>query len=232
MSCCILIVLILFVVSILILSAIYILSKKINNNTQQTSSEIKIDDKNSEIYNEKIFNEVTFTCIDNKPAVYICSNKKCKYTSICNLQICKHLIDNVTISYDKQTNKNVTYIHIDNCIIVFITKNENLCMKEQEFSSEDINYIKSYTSKYIDTSVYKVQFDSSTRKFINFNGDEHEEYTILLNSNNIVREIDNDDDNSFINTNINIPPTAPSLNLGLQIKQRTDNKGGFFYIEK
>lgn len=232
-NCCLSIILVLVVVCVIILCAIYYLSRKIKQTgeAQAPATTTTHEDEEHPINyvspQPPAFDTLTFTRspTTGEPSVRLCQDEKCETTSICNLNICRHL-KNVKVSYDKQTNKNVTYLHVDDkCIIVFITKNENLCLKEQDFQSEDINYIKSYTSKYIDMSVYKVQYDGQKKKFINFAGSEYDEYTIPLNTTNIIRELDNEDEYDNNEKILNIYPSAPAL-------WGAESKGGIFYIEK
>lgn len=263
-KCCFLTIIVIVVVSILILSAIYMLRKTIEektiklneyneeNNLQALTTmpvDNDDDDEMKKDEDDEDFSCATFFKFENSPAIRICSvnRAECEYMNFCNIKICKHINNNnnVKINNDKNTTRNVTYIHMDTCIIVFITRNENVCHKEQELMrEEDNNYIKSYTSKFMDLSVFKIIYDDHKQLFIDVFGKEHKIYSIPLQlHHNLIREVDTDD----INTQ-NYTPSAPSSSQHdnqqsqrqqhhhnttvTPIKQRIDNKGGFFYIEK
>ena len=180
---------------------------------------------------ENINNFLTFSTFDNKPTVRLCNleaGKKCEYMEVCNIYICKHLTNDAKIHNDKNTLKNVTYIHVYQCIVVFISKNENICSKEQDVSLEDINYINAYTSKHPDYSVFIVFYEKETNNFKDFNNKIHNEMRIsLCTDNELTREILQ----PLQQSNNLFSPSAPTESRLFQ-QHRPDNQGNFFYIGK
>lgn len=164
---------------------------------------------------------LTLSLYNNHPAIRMCENKFCDYLDLSSIQICKHLLNVSKIHNDKNTLKNIIYIHIVKCIIVFITMNENLCIKEQEVSLEDINYVNSYLSKHPDLSVYTFFYDKTTKLFKDFNNKHCSEHVIALTEKTPpTREL--------LDQNIlqNVFPTAPPPQLP------SDSQGKFYYISK
>lgn len=235
--CCFMIITILIILSIILLGAIYFFYKKmyitkaINNKNIELVDNRHQNDINDNVHNDEKFSidVISFVQHDNLPVIRVCRKTDCDYIKFCNIKICKHMINNVKIENDKYTVRNVTYIHLDNCIIVFITNDENVSHKEQELShEEDINYIKSYTSKFLQVSVYIVYFEKKRLKFKDYRHNEYDEYSILIQPKQITREIDFDEQHL---------PSAPQISYKQQyketpLKHKVDNKNAFFYIEK
>lgn len=245
--CCILLVIIIIIVCLIVIFIGKKLYDKINNALDNKSDKLyenvtaaknveEVRKENFEIPEividpvEDLNDFITFSIFDNNPAARLCekkeTDKKCEYMEVCNIYLCKHLTNNSKIHTDKNTLRNVTYIHINKTIVVFISKNENVCSKEQDVSLEDINYINAYTSKHPDFSVYIVFYDKETTKFKDFNNKTHSEMKIPLNADEITREI-------FQSTQQRKPfsPSAPAEARVFQ-NHHQDNQGNFFYIGK
>lgn len=115
------------------------------------------------------------------PQLRVCKKSvNCDFFQVYNMKVCKHLTtNNVMVINDKNTLKDVTYLHMPHCILVLITRNEKVCFRDQDIS-EDINYINSYISKYPDLSIYIVFFDKEFGQFRDLNNRQYNEYNIDL----------------------------------------------------
>ena len=191
---------------------------------------------------------VFFSVYNNNPSLRLCPDKQqCEYMEFCNIHLCKHLTQISKINTDKNTKQNVTYIHLPKCIIVFITKNEMTYKKDQEITlDEDVNYISSYTSKYIDMSIFIVFYDKATMKFIDLPGKFYDEYSIQTENEPLVREVLLQE--QTVHQRLYTYPrmlrtiaTAPTMSINEQYQQqqqpppqqsKADNQGNFFYIAK
>lgn len=166
-----------------------------------------------------------FSIINGNPSLQLCATKthdECEFVEFCNVQLCRHIVSIAGIDYDKNTIKNVTYIKLPKCIIIFITKNDNVCKKEQEVKlEEDINYINSYASKYVELSIYMIYYDRELEQFYDYNQTAHDEYEININDENVKRHI-------MQTTYKLLPPTAPEQ----PSSSHTSDMGRFFYIAK
>ncbi|WBR61499.1 hypothetical protein [Drosophila suzukii associated hytrosavirus 1] len=236
-GCCFFIIVIIIIVSILIFYALHLLYVKLK---KLTSEEVRASDddvkENNAVREEVhadnvsaakdntdcVVNKIIFSIFRDNPSVRMCQNaEECEFFEFCNIQICRHLTNNAKIHNDKNTLKNVTYIHICSAVVVvFITRNDNVCTKEQEVSLEDINYINAYTSKFPELSIYTVFYDKENRKFIDFHDRPHEEYTIPLLQNQTTREI-------LQHPRISHTPSAPTI-----VSTQRPDKGNFYYIAK
>lgn len=185
---------------------------------ETTTPKVAARHTNDEIYDTAYFS----TSPDEHPSLRLCPTTfTCEFTTFCNIQICRHVAEIARIDYDKNTVKNVTYIHLPKCIIIFITKNHNVCKREQEVKlEEDINYINAYASKYVDSSIYTVYYDNETQKFIDNTDAINDHYTIYINEESSKREL-------METTYKSTQPTAPHSSL-----QNTQSLGQFFYIAK
>lgn len=166
------------------------------------------------------FNTAIFSIHEKRPSIRLCSGN-CDFIEFCNVQMCRHLVEQARIDNDKNTIQNVTYIHLTKCIIVFVTKNDNICKKEQEFitSEDDINYINSYVSKYIELAAYTIFFDRDQQKFIDFHGPPTDEYTLDING----------DKQKERNTKQQ-PTAPPQLAASSTTSSSSQPQGQFFYI--
>ena len=190
---------------------------------------------------------VFFSVYNNKPSLRLCPDRQqCEYMEFCNIHLCKHLTQIAKLNTDKNTKQNVTYIHLPKCVIVFITKNETTCKKDQEITfDEDVNYISSYTSKYIDMSIFIVFYDKATMKFIDLPGKLYDEYSIQTENEPLVREVLLQA--QIVHQRLYTYPrmlrtiaTAPTMSINEQQQQqqpqqqqsKADNQGNFFYIAK
>lgn len=244
-SCCFFTILVIVVVSILIIYVLHKIYTKLRaidrkkENKPTTTATTTTENATSDPQNAVIdasdevatadnntSHHVIFKLHNNNPAVSVCSrDTECEYLEFCNIQICRHLTNNAKMHNDKNTLRNVTYIHLlaEGIIVVFVTKNDNVCAKEQEVSLEDINYINSYTSKFPELSIYTIFYDKENGKFIDFAGRQHEEYTIELRSEEQAgthREI------------LQYPRLQPSAPAISGIVRCHENKGNFYYIAK
>lgn len=229
--CCLFVIIFILLIGITIVYVINVIYTKLYNtikNIHKLKKENNNNDNNDDVDENKNIAEIqtiaatepeldilTFFVQSNNPAVCLC-NKKCTYLDICNLNICEHLTSKIKIQHDKNTLKNVIYIHIYECIIIYITKNENVCSKEQEMSLEDVNYINAYISKYPELSVFIVMYMKDSRVFVDYSGRERSEYSIDVKNTETIREL----------LQIQKIPSAPLL------QTNTENHGSFFYIAK
>lgn len=193
-SCCFIIIFLIIIFSIIIIYLFIILKNKLtkqeiltnihqkleyenkNKQIEIKNNNLENNNNNDEDDDEKEKNYIVFSLINNIPNMQTlkCHSTKCNFTQYDNIQICSnHLINHIKIRSDKSTLKNVTYIHLNKAIIIFITLNEHACVNEQENSPEDLNYITAYISKFMDDKniiIYKIMMKNN--KFIlneNFN---------------------------------------------------------------
>lgn len=129
--------------------------------------------------------------LDNQPAIYICGNRKCDYSRICNVQICKHIIQmNAQFENEKDTITNVVYIHILDDIVVLIMYNDKISSKDQiKFSNDDMYYINSHIIKFVDKQSHIIFYDDREKKFIDKQNNQYDEYKILLKSKSTSTEL-------------------------------------------
>lgn len=252
--CCALLIVIIIVVALLIIFILKKLYEKLNNVLENNTNKGDELTENSTTNNQRQFiipdiviedvdaaadettveetvnNYLTFSPLDHSPSVRLCGSetgKKCDYMDICNIYICKHMTNSTKIYTDKNTLKNVTYIHTDKCIVVFISKNENVCSKEQDMSLEDINYINAYTSKYPELSVHVVFYDKENEYFKDFRGRLHIDLRIPL-ADELTRDILQPSNRAHF---IPSAPTETTLQPGSPHLPH-NHQGNFFYIGK
>lgn len=242
-TCCFLIIFTIIVVGIIIVYLLLRLYKRLDEKTPTTTSnnlELNIKNDDDEItdtnssssdssgggnsIDAEILNYVIFSLYQNHPTIRICSRKSnCNFMELCNIHVCKHLLNRVKIQSDKNTLKNVTYIHIGKCIIVFATINDSICSKEQESCLEDTNYINAYTSKFIDFTIYSIFYDKESKKFVDSDKKQHDEYTLSLTMSENEQQQQQEEQRKILSSEFT-QPTAPSLKETL--------KGNIYYITK
>lgn len=173
-------------------------------------------DDNEEEEDETVGDILVAELHNGCPSIFVCREPKlCVFTEFCNVQLCRHVMDVARMDNDKNTVRNVTYIHLPACIVVFVT--HNATKNDQDSNSEeDINYIISYTSKHVDISVYTIFYDG--HKFIDYRDRLYDRYEIDLSQDGPppVRHIPA--------TNLFPRPSAP--------QPPHLSTGNFFYIAK
>ncbi|ACD03494.1 hypothetical protein MdSGHV035 [Musca domestica salivary gland hypertrophy virus] len=159
----------------------------------------------------------TFEIVDSRPVLRQCNPSCGDYNEFCNLQICRHVMSKAKIDSDKNTEKNVVYIHANRCLIVFMQSSGG--KTEDETHEDDINYINSYASKYLDVSVHCIFFDRQQKTFVDsHNNHHHHVYTI-------------DDDNDGDLTR-NLFQITPNPSTQLYAPSAPYTSGNFIYIPK
>lgn len=193
--CCLLVIIVIIVIGILIIYIlfkvytsikVFLKSKQVHDADKITASatieNIDNNNNNNNTVNDNIYDNdiLMISLYAGEPCIRSCmTSHQCSFMRFCNIKVCKHLVNIINIQYDKNTMHNVTYITLPNCLIVFQTKSDKFCTKEQdEGILEDNNYINAYTSKFLDTPIYSVYYDHEDKYFKDDKGKKYTDYII------------------------------------------------------